>query len=153
MEQHEFDELDKRAWKELGFYYEYNDEKREWHIYGDRMGLEKFGRAITAYCISPKNVVVSEHIHLGPYQYLKIVTWDEPRICDQGLFGSLEDLSRFTHIFETKLGLAKANDVFVIGEEYSETNTADLLVHVMETGFDPSSMDNATWIKPDDQIN
>lgn len=145
MKRHEFDELDRQAWKELGFYYEYDDEKTEWHICGDRMGLEKFGRVIVAYCTSPENREVSEHMHLGPYQYLKIVTWSEPKITEQGLFGSLEDLERFTHILRTKLELTKANDMFVIDEDYSKENTSRMLVHIMEEGFDPSSMDRATW--------
>ena len=45
-----------------------------------KKGLRKLSEEIKLYTLNPSNEGISEHIHLGPYNYLKIMTWNEPMI-------------------------------------------------------------------------
>jgi hypothetical protein len=141
MKKFDFDELDKAEWLKLGFFYSYNEEMSRWEFYGDRSGLQNFYKELIAYVDSQKNFGFSEHIHLGPYQYLKIVTWGSPIIKKDGFYGSLEDLKKLADIFIMKLNATQVSDCFTISEDYSRDNEASLLVYLKEDGFDPSSLD------------
>ncbi|MBX7125128.1 MAG: hypothetical protein K1X47_05510 [Cyclobacteriaceae bacterium] len=145
MEPLDFEQLDREEWRELGFRYGRNTDKRIWHIYGDKLGLSNLCTIIEEYVSTKENEGLSEHEHLGPYQYFKIVTWSEPKINEQGLFGSLTDLARFGEMFKGKLDNTNANEQFTIDTEYSDISTYKLMVHVMPNGFDPASMNYATW--------
>lgn len=139
----DFNELNMKEWRDLGFYYEYDDEKHQWDFYGDKRGLMTLTTIIDEYMSFEENKELSEHIHLGPYQYLKVVTWKEPEINEQGLFGTFLDLNRFVNNFRDKVQLTSANDQFVVGEDYSNKSISRIVVHVMPDGFDPSSMDDS----------
>lgn len=141
MKKFNFDELDKKEWVKLGFYYSYNKEVRRWEFTGDKVGLRNFYSEILAYVNSQTSNQLSEHVHLGPYAFLKIVTWDRPVINQDGFYGSLNDLKRLASIFITNLDLTTENGSFIIDKEYSEKNEASLIVNVKEKGFDPTSLD------------
>lgn len=141
MKKFDFDEIDRNEWINLGFYYSYSKALRRWEFTGDKTGLRNFYQKLLAYANSPANYQLSEHIHLGPYAFLKIVTWDRPVINKDGFYGGLDDLKRLANIFVTKLDSTTENKSFTIDKDYSEKNEASLMVNVKEEGFDPSALD------------
>jgi len=141
----DFEREDQEEWRELGFYYDRNDEKKSWNLYGDKLGLNNLCNIIEEYVSAKENESVSEHEHLGPHQYFKIVTWSEPMITNQGIFGSFADLRSFAEMLKSRLAPANENDHFTIGNEFSETGGYNIICHIMPDGFDPASLDNATW--------
>jgi hypothetical protein len=84
----------RREWRELGLFYDRNDETKVWRLIGSRSGLLRFRDALLAYADDPGNDYESEHEHYGPYSYLEIVTWPEPGFDDHAIRGSLPDLKR-----------------------------------------------------------
>jgi hypothetical protein len=114
---------------------------RRWEFSGDRLGLQRFYNELMNFIVSTKSLDLSEHIHLGPYSYLKIVKWDSAFISSDGFYGTNQDFKKLADIFLVKLKSVKANCSFTIDEEFSKSNKAYLLVNIKEDGFDPSSLD------------
>ena len=137
----DIDEMLRREWRELGVYYETDNDSREWKIYGDRKGIENLGTIINAYCDKPENFQVSEHIHLGPYSYLKIMTWDRPLITTDFIAGTIEDLKKLSRLIKEKLKDTKTGDSFSIDKEFGDDNKAKITINVMADNFDPVTMD------------
>jgi hypothetical protein len=88
----------KLDWRELGFHYDRNDEKKEWVLSGSKTGLMKFSQNLKLYSQNEKNNQISEHDHLGPYWYLKIMTSDEPGIDKDSIHGFLVDIARLSEL-------------------------------------------------------
>lgn len=141
MERFDFDQQEREEWRELGFYYDRDDETKIWNIYGDRSGLNNLCVIIEEYISTKENEGLGEHEHLGPYQYLKIVTSNEPMITKQGIFGSFSDLKSFAKLFKSKLDQGSVNGQFTIGNEFAKSCEYWMVFHVMPDGFDPVSMD------------
>jgi len=79
--------------------------------------------------------------HYGPYMYLEIMTWTEPRLDKHAIAGRLQDLARLVDLVEAKLASTPVTAAFAIGPEYAPTSKYVLEVEVMEEGFDPSAAD------------
>ena len=137
----DIDEKLRREWRGLGVYYETDDDTREWKIYGDRKGIENLGTIIKEYSAKPENSQVSEHIHLGPYSYLKIMTWDRPLITTDFIAGTIDDLKKLSGLIKEKLKNTKTGDSFSIDKEFGDDNKAKITINVMADNFDPVTMD------------
>jgi hypothetical protein len=57
----------RKEWRELGFFYERDDEGKEWRILGARSGIGKFANILREYSQDLVNLKLSEHDHIGPY--------------------------------------------------------------------------------------
>ncbi len=136
-----WDEQTIKECDELGFYYEHEDGLRQWRLWGSRIGLRKFAGLIKSYAIDLSNDSISEHIHLGPYNYLKIMTWHEPIIAKEWIAGPLKDLLRLSEIISDKISLIEVGGIFKISSEYSGVNTSVLMFIVMADDFKPSSIE------------
>ena len=143
-----FDDSYRKGWDDLGFYYEHDDDLKRWTFVGDIQGLNRFSEILKGYTNELNNQGLSEHMHLGPQEYLKVITWNTPYIGNDGIYGSFDDLIRLADIFSTKL--SKGQD-FVIDADYSKSNKAHLQVIIKENGFDPSTFD--TSINKTDQVS
>ncbi|NMC56938.1 MAG: hypothetical protein GYA50_06945 [Eubacteriaceae bacterium] len=128
-------------WRELGYYYDYDKEEKFWIIIGSKEGILKFCQTLKQYSQNPNNNTKSEHDHLGPYMYLKIVTWNEAFINDDGIYGSLEDLSKLADIIKACSDKAAFADIITIDKEYSSSNHSYIKIFVREDDFDPASPD------------
>lgn len=84
---------------------------------------------------------VFEHQHYGPYWYLKVMTWTEPKLDDHAISGRLADLSRLASILAARVAAASPGQSFRIGSEYAPNSDYDLEVEVAPDGFDPASAD------------
>jgi len=128
-------------WRELGFYYDYINEEKCWLFIGSKKGISKLYYIIEQYC-QPQNAQISEHAHFGPYMYLKIVTWTEPIINENGIYGSLEDLSKLADTIKTRLNKIEPLGVIEIDEEYSTNNQSHIKIIIRDDNFDPASEDS-----------
>jgi hypothetical protein len=130
----------RREWRELGFFYDRNDETRMWKLVGSRSGLLRFRDILLEYADDPSNDYKSEHEHYGPY-YLEIMTWPEPGFDDHAIRGSLADLKRLAAIVENKLAVARPGDSVRVQDEFATNSPYALILEVREDGFDPAQAD------------
>jgi hypothetical protein len=140
----DIDEMIKQEWRDLRFYYEleeYNDFK-QWRFYGSKSGLLNFINLLEIYTANKANDKISEHDYYGPYHYLKIMTWDKPKITENYFAGTMEDLNNLAGIITSKLNAVGVGHTFVISKEYGESNTASARFFIMADDFDPVSMDD-----------
>ncbi len=129
----------RREWRELGFYYEHQN--RQWRLVGSKAGLSSFSRLLREYVNDPRNRVLGEHEHYGPYLYLKVVTAAEPRMIEDGIYGPLEDLARLADLFDARLEQVAPGESFEVEKEYAPENEYPLRVEVEEEGYDPAGAD------------
>ena len=135
------DEATRREWRELGFFYDYDEKQACWRLIGSRAGLLRLCDLLDQYVGDPRNDKISEHDHYGPYMYLEVMTWHEAQITDHAVSGSLNDLRRLSALCREKLTSAKPGNVVSVDKEYSPSNTAKLQLEVREDNFDPAIAD------------
>jgi len=127
-----------KEWDQLGFYYEYDDELKQWRFIGSKQGLSQLINIIIDYTSNKSNNGLSEHIHLGPYSYLKIITWNEPIITKDYIAGAPDDLKMLASLITGKLKVISTGNAFKIDKEYSPKNSGSLLFIVMADEFQPA---------------
>jgi hypothetical protein len=115
------DALNKRIrddWRNLGFFYNRDDQDKTWTLTGSRAGLLRFRDALLAYVANPRNALKSEHEHYGPYSYLEVMTWPEAGFDDHTIRGPLADLARLAGLIEDKIAAARPGSAVRIREEF-----------------------------------
>ena len=137
----EMKEEARREWRELGFYFTYEEAARRWLFMGSRSGLAKLCRILTNYSADPKHEQISEHEHLGPYQDLKLVTWHAPEIREDGLYGRPSDFVRLAGALveasRSGAGTRLLGSVFLQGKKAG----SEIEVRVATDDFDPAAED------------
>jgi hypothetical protein len=133
----------RREWRELGFFYDRDDESKVWQLIGSRTGLLRFRDALCSYAADPRNELKSEHEHYGPYGYLEVMTSPEAGIDDHAIRGSLADIARLATVIEDKLAAALPGSTIRIQEEFAADSPYGLILDVREDNFDPASADQA----------
>jgi hypothetical protein len=129
-------------WRELGFFYDRDDQAKVWKLTGSRAGLLRFRDILFSYTANTRNATQSEHEHYGPYSYLKVMTWPEARFDDYAIRGSLTDLAHLASLIEAKLNGARPGSTVRIREEFAEDSPYALFLDVREDQFDPASADS-----------
>jgi hypothetical protein len=132
----------RREWRDLGFFYDRDDQNRIWKLTGSRSGLLRFRDALLSYAADAGNARKSEHKHYGPYSYLEVMTWPQAGFDNHAIRGSLADLARLAALLETKLATARPGCMFRIQEEFATDSPYALVLDVREDGFDPASADH-----------
>jgi hypothetical protein len=135
------DKATRREWRELGFFYDRDDEAKVWRIVGSRSGLLQFRNALLKYVGDPRNAKKSEHEHYGPYLYLKIMTWPEAGFDNHAIRGQLSDFARLARLVEDKVAKTEPGLSARILEEFAEGSPYALVLEVREDDFDPASAD------------
>ena len=141
MPSEEVNQVTREEWRELGFFYDFDEKSPRWIFVGSRSGLLKFRDLLIDYANNPRNEGLSEHEHYGPYMYLELMTWSEADITEHAICGTLSDFKRLAEMVEGKLGHCNAGDGFSIGAEYAEGSDAVIEFEVRDEGFDPASAD------------
>ena len=131
----------RREWRELGFFYNSDDETKVWTLTGSREGLLHFRDILLSYAADSRNARESEHEHYGPYMYLKIMTWPEAGFDDKTIRGSLADLARLAKLIEAKLETAPPGSTIGIREEFASDSPYALVLDLRADGFDPAAAD------------
>lgn len=142
------DERIRLEWRELGFFYDCNDQLKEWRIVGSRAGVLEFGELLTRYAADPCNERDSEHEHYGPYWYLKIVTSTHAGFSSRSIHGPLGELCRLGELVKTKVLASRAPCVLRISEEYVADAEYTLVLDLRADDFDPALEDPALRDKP-----
>ena len=93
------------------------------------------------YALDPNRRALSEHVHLGPYMNLELMTWHEAKITDHSIVGTVDDFVKLADLIERKLKQSKPGEAVVIDGEYSPYNEAVLEISIRDPGFDPSTCD------------
>ena len=132
-------------WRELGFFYVLDHSRGRWILRGSARGIEKFASMLRAYAANPRNEMISEHDHLGPYMYLEVITALEPDISPHGISGSLADLGRFAEIIEQGVASTKMGESFAVQHDYAPKAECSLEVAVEAEDFDPPTADPLCW--------
>lgn len=127
-----------KEWRELGFYYHFDDSKNNWVFIGPQKGIINFCKLLNNYVYNPSNVGISEHEHFGPDSYLKVITWDTPIIKKSGIYGTLEDIKRLADLIKYKILNNSNSKEIIIDKEYSESNECFILIKIMEDDYDPA---------------
>jgi hypothetical protein len=134
-------EQTRSEWRALGFFYDRDDNSKEWLLIGSRAGLLRFAALLRAYVADPRNEMKSEHEHYGPYMYLEVMTWPETGMDDHTIHGPLDQLQRLAILVDEKVSdlepgtKARIRDEFAPGAEYS------LVLDLRPDNFDPASTD------------
>jgi hypothetical protein len=131
-----------REWRELGFFYERDDQTKIWKLTGSRAGLLRFRDALLSYVADPRNASKSEHEHYGPYSYLEVMTWPEAGFDERAIRGPLKDLTRLAALIEAKLSAVRPGSAVRIQEEFAFNSPYALILDLREDGFDPASADS-----------
>jgi hypothetical protein len=131
----------KREWRELGFFYDRDDQFRIWKLIGSRAGLLGFRDLLISYAADPRNAAKSEHEHYGPYAYLEIMTWPEAGFDNHAIRGPLPDLVRLAKLVEMKLAIARPGSSIVIQQEFAADSPYALVLDLRDDGFDPATAD------------
>ncbi len=135
----------RREWRQLGFYYDRDDETKTWRVIGSKTGLALFADAISRFASNPKNSGVSEHDHLGPYMYLEIGSWPHPEITDHWIAGPLDRLYELSIRIRERLVQAVPYQIIALRSGYSPGSPYELLLEVREEEFDPATEDSGCW--------
>ena len=130
-------------WAELGFFYDVDDEKKEWVFIGSKNGLESFPKLLEAYAADRRNAKVSVHEHYGPYMYLKIITLEEPEVDPSFIGGPLQDIAKLAVLFKEHLAASGVGDQFEIGQEFCPDAEYRIVAQVRENSFHPAMADAA----------
>jgi hypothetical protein len=135
------DQVTRDEWRQLGFFYDYDEHTMSWRFAGSRAGLMRFVKILESYAANPGHEGLSEHEHYGPYWYLKLTTSQEPEITDTAICGTLIDFQRLAESIRRTLDSSVAGSTFAIGDEYRAGSKSVLQFEVREEGFDPASVD------------
>lgn len=136
-------EATRADWRELGFFYDVDDETRQWRLVGSRTGLLRFAELLDRYVADPANGLEGEHEHYGPYMYLEVMTSKNPSIDDHSIHGTLTDLARLASITRTRVSNALPGQTVVIKDDYAGEAQYSLVLQLRPDDFDPSSVDAA----------
>ncbi len=131
----------RQQWRELGFFFDRDDQARHWKIAGSRAGLLRFRDALLEYAGDRRNAGRGEHEHYGPYMCLEVMTWPEAGFDGHAIRGSLTDLARLARLIETKLAQAQPGSPIRIREEFAADSPYALVLDLREDGFDPATAD------------
>lgn len=149
MPSQDVDAVTQSEWRELGFFYDRDDETKTWNIVGSTAGVKKFCDLLRRYARDTRNDRLSEHEHYGPYMSLEVMTWTEPQLDGHAIAGRLDDLARLAELVEMKLASSCAGGEFMIGGEYAPRSEYVVRVAVKEDSFDPASADSKRQDAPE----
>jgi hypothetical protein len=141
----EINERTQSEWRELGFFYERNDEVKEWRLQGSKTGLKRFAAAMRAYAGNPKNELVSEHEHFGPYMYLELGTWQNSEITDHWIAGPLKEIAALAETVDMQLDSASVGDCIFLRAAFAPSSPYEVVLEVRDSKFDPAKADMECW--------
>lgn len=132
-------------WRELGFYFDYEESSKTHNIHGDRIGLTKFSNLLLDYASNPLNAEVG-HDHIGPYMSLEIRTGKALKIHESCIEGTINDLRMLSQFLQDQLSDSDSGQSFSFQNE-DDASSSLLCFHLHPNGFDSSSLDSMDWLK------
>lgn len=141
MPSRETNAMTKQEWRQLGFFYERDEQAKKWKVVGSASGVKRLSQLLREYVADPKHAQLSEHDHYGPYMYLKVMTWTEPRLDSHSISGRIQDLAQLADLVEAKVAATPEGSRFTVGQEYAPGCEFVLEFEIRGEGFDPSTAD------------
>ncbi|WP_243359534.1 hypothetical protein [Fundidesulfovibrio terrae] len=133
-------------WRKLGFFYDVDEEQKQWIFVGSKSGLLKLHAILNEYSRSKQYRKISSHEHYGPYLYLKIMTWESPGVDRDSIHGSQADIGRLADIVLNRLNGSAPGDIFVVKDEYAQESDYCIAFAVKGGGFDPATVDMKSFM-------
>lgn len=130
-------------WRDLGFFVDLSDARKELRLVGSREGLRRFADLLRAYVADPRNEMKSEHEHYGPFGSLEVMTWPEAGIDDHSIHGPLSALDGLASLVERTIGAMQPGASVPIGDEFAPGSPYQLVLELREDDFDPASLDTS----------
>ena len=130
--------LARDGWRELGFWYECDVERKCWNFRADRKGVNEFAAAVRRFLGAPESHEIGEHVHLGPYSNLRFVTAARPQAGWRGIEGRRADFEQLAAELE-QLARGAGEGSHALGEGWASGDSYRLVLTVEEDGFDPAS--------------
>lgn len=127
-------------WRALGFWYDFTPNDG-WVLHGSVHGLSRLAEALDKYAADSRHEEISEHEHIGPHMYLKLVTWHQPEVNKDGIYGLLSDLKNFAASIRNSLAAASPGDRLELAQGFSAGSTVGFTMVVEDNSFDPASLD------------
>jgi len=137
----DIDAMIRDEWRSLGFYYTRDDARHEWRLTGSRDGLRNFSRLLRRYADNPKNNAKSEHDHLGPYMYLKVMTWPDAGFDENAIHGTLADLKQLATIVDQTIAEMKIGETVRIQSQFVADAEYAIILRATDDETDPSTLD------------
>jgi hypothetical protein len=137
--------ITKEDWRQLGYYYDRDDNNKKWILIGSPSGLSTLILFLKKYSKNISNQKKGEHDHLGPYSHLKIMTWEESGIYKDSINGTLDDFSRLAGIITEVAKESNIGKTIKIGTKYTTNIEYEIQIDVKEYGFDPALCDKQLW--------
>lgn len=141
----EINEMTQREWHELGFFYDRNDDAKEWRLVGSKEGLRQFAHVMQKYAAKPGNDLISEHEHFGPYSYFELGTWTTSEITERWVAGLLKDIQRLALTVISRLDAALVGDCIYLRAGFAPLSPYELVLEVKDDFYDPAKTDSARW--------
>ena len=132
-------------WRELGFYYDRDDDAQVWRLLGTKEGLLGFVRSLKAYASDESKLQISEHEHFGPYRYLEVGTWHTPEITEHWIAGPQTAILALAHKLEHEILAAQPASVIAVRESFAPDSPYELQLEIQPDGFDPARQDPECW--------
>jgi hypothetical protein len=141
----EINEVTRREWRELGFFYDRDDVAKEWRLLGSKAGLRLFAANLKRYVDDRRNELISEHEHFGPYMYLKVGTWASPEITDDWIAGPLPVLQQLALAIDAWLETAAIGERLSVRSKFAASSPYEFTLEMYADSFDPAVADPCCW--------
>ena len=95
--------------------------------------------------MAPTSQEISKHIHLGPYMYLEIGTWNVPEITDHWIAGPVKALAQLAETIQIAVESAKPEAAINLRQAFASDAPYELRLVVQPDTFDPARADPTCW--------
>ncbi|NUN53528.1 MAG: hypothetical protein HUU06_12170 [Planctomycetaceae bacterium] len=101
----------------------------------------RFADLLRRFALDPRNAVIGEHEHHGPYMYLELMTSGTPGMDGGSIHGRPGDLLLLAGLIEERLASTRPGDRVRIEWECAAAGSFALVLDRREEGVDPASLD------------
>lgn len=135
-----------REWRELGFHYDCDNNRRAWTITGSVAGLARFAEILRRFASNPQNDVPLAHDHHGPYLYLKIMNVPGERgFNSNAIFAPRREFDELADLICARLASATPGATFEFSQDFAPQSEYELRLQVAANDFDPGLFD--PWVQ------
>ena len=135
-----------QEWRNLGFHYDRDDDRRTWKITGSVSGLSRFSDILRRFASDPRNDVLFEHEHYGPYGYLKIINVPgEQGFNSNAIYAPRCEFAKLADLIDLRLANARPGASFDLSSDFAPDSEFELRLTVAPVDFDPGLFD--PWVQ------
>ncbi len=133
-------EITRRAWRELGFWYDCDVDGKRWVFRADRKGVAAFAAEVRRFLDSAECNEVGEHAHLGPFSNLRLIRAEAPAVGWRGIAGRRENFEELARELDQLAGDSVAGN-HSLAAGLANGDSYRLVLVLEEDGFDPATAD------------